>query len=74
MAQLMVRVINSFGTFEGELKLANATVKDATETLVALVNEINNLKMLSIENDGVATIFGEQVLKNSVISARVSEG
>ena len=74
MAHLMVKVTNAFGTFEGKVSLAaNTDVVQATDTMRALINGVNELKMLSIENDGFATVFGEEVLKNSVITIRVQD-
>jgi hypothetical protein len=74
MAHLMVKVTNTFGIFEGKVSLAaNTDVVQATDTMRALINSVNELKMLSIENDGSATVFGEEVLKNSVITIRVQD-
>lgn len=72
MAHLQVKVVNTLGTFEGKITLAaNATHTDATNVMKDLIGGINSLELLSIESDkGDATIFGQDVLRSSVVTIR----
>lgn len=74
MAHLKVKIINSLGSFEGKITLAaaNSTIEDADKMLRDIIGGINTMQLLSIESDnGEATIFSEQVLKESIIIAKV---
>ena len=72
MAHLQVKVTNSFGIFEGKVTLAaNSDSAAAGQLMRDLITGINAMDMLSIEgDDGEATVFGEAVLKESVITVR----
>ena len=72
MAHLQVKVTNSFGTFEGKVTLAaNSDSSAASQLMRDLITGINSMDMLSIEGeDGEATVFGETVLKESVITVK----
>ena len=70
MAHLQVKVINSLGTFEGKITLAaNSDQAAADKVMRDMLGGVNTMKVLSIETgDGEATVFGEAVLRESVIS------
>jgi hypothetical protein len=72
MAHLQVKVTNSFGTFSGKITMAaNAEPGNEKAVMREMIGGINTMKMLSIENeDGEATVFGEAVLKESVITVK----
>lgn len=72
MPHINVKVVNTFGTFQGKITLAaNSTNQDAQNIVKELIGGINTMQMLSIETeDGDATVFGEQIIKQSVISAK----
>lgn len=72
MAHLQVKVTNSFGTFEGKVTLAaNSDSAAASQLMRDLITGINSMDMLSIEGaDGEATVFGETVIKESVITVK----
>jgi len=70
MAHVKVKVVNKFGSFEGKITLAaNGTRADADKVVLNLINGINTIKTLSLEDDdGSATVFGESVLRESIIN------
>lgn len=70
MAHVSVKVVHSLGTFEGKITLAaNATKADAESVMRNIIGGINTIKTLSLESDdGSATVFGESVLRESVIT------
>lgn len=72
MAHLQVKVTNSFGTFEGKITLAaNSDLASADKLMRELITGINAMDMLSLEGEnGEATVFGETVLKESVITVK----
>lgn len=71
MAHLQVKVTNRFGTFEGKITMAaNAPEGDEARVLREVIGGINSMEMLSIENEGEATVFGKEVLRQSVISVK----
>jgi len=72
MAHLQVKVTNSFGTFEGKIALAaNSDLASADKLMRELISGINAMDMLSIEGEnGEATVFGETVIKESVITVK----
>lgn len=75
MSRVQIKVTNSLGTFEGFIALAaNSTLEDASDTMKALIGGINTIQFLSIEDgNGTATVFPENVLRESVISAKAVE-
>lgn len=73
MAHVQVKVTNRFGTFEGKITLAANSEDGAAEKLMReMIGGVNTMKMLSIESDGEATVFGESVLRESVITVKVA--
>ena len=72
MAHLQVKVTNAFGTFEGKITLAaNSDLAAAEKVMRELIGGINTVKLLSIEGlDGEATVFGESLLKESVVTIK----
>lgn len=74
MNKIQVKVTNQYGVFEGFLNLpANTTEAEARETIQAIRDGINLINTLTIEDDtGAATVFPETVLRNSVISLKIS--
>ena len=75
MAHVQVKVVNQFGTFDGKITLAaNGTKADADKVVLNLINGINTIKTLSIESeDGSATVFGEAVLRESILTVAAVE-
>lgn len=75
MAHVMVKVTNRFGSFEGKItSAANGTKADADTVVLNLISRINTIKTLSLENDdGSATVFGESVLRESIINVLAVE-
>lgn len=71
MAHLHVKVTNSLGEFEGIIAIAPADGANADKIMVNLINNINNIDFLSLENEGQATVFGKELLKQSVVSIKV---
>lgn len=72
MAHLQVKVTNSFGIVEGKITLAaNSDLAAAEKVMRDMIGGINSIKLLSIEGDnGEATVFGETVLRESVITIK----
>ena len=72
MSHVSVRVVNKLGSFEGYIKLAaNAPTEDVESMVRSLIGGINSINTLSLEHDdGSATVFGEAVLRESVITAK----
>lgn len=75
MAQILVTVVNRMGSFSGSIMLeANSSKEDAVKTVREIIGSINTLNSLAIEDiDGGATVFGSQILRESVITLRSSE-
>jgi hypothetical protein len=75
MANLNVTVINSIGNFSGKIVLASNTDTDgAYNVMKEIIGSINTMKHLAIEHDdGSATVFGEAVLKSSIVTVSVAE-
>lgn len=72
MAHLQIKITNSIGSFDGKITLAaNSDAASADKVMRELINGFNTMKMLSIETgEGEATVFGENVLRDSVISVK----
>jgi hypothetical protein len=72
MAHLEVKVTNSYGTFSGKITMAaNAEPGNEKVVMREMIGGINNMKMLSIENEeGESTVFGESILKESVVTIK----
>lgn len=72
MAHLQIKITNSLGSFDGKITLAaNSDAASADKVMRELINGFNTMKMLSIEtNEGEATVFGEAVLRESVITVK----
>ena len=72
MAHLQIKVTNSYGSFDGKITLAaNSDAASADKVMRELINGVNTMKTLSIETDeGEATVFGENILRESVISVK----
>jgi hypothetical protein len=72
MAHLNVKVVNSLGTFEGFILVDGDDEKRALQVMKNLIDNINSVNLLSLEDtDGGATVFGQEVLKQSVITVNV---
>lgn len=73
MSHIQVKVTNKFGVFDGFVSLAaNSTKEETLKTLQNIISSINTINMLSIEHsDGSATVFSENVLRESVLSLKI---
>ena len=74
MANLSVTVSNSIGVFVGKIVLAaNTDEQGAADVMKEIIGSINTMKHLAIEHDdGSATVFGETVLKTSIIKLAIT--
>jgi hypothetical protein len=72
MAHLNVKVVNSLGTFQGFIVVDGDDETRARQVMKNLIDNINSVNLLSLEDtDGGATVFGQEVLKQSVITVNV---
>jgi hypothetical protein len=73
MAQLNVKVVNSLGTFEGFIVVDGDDETLARQVMKNIIDNINSINLLSLEHTGGrATVFGQEILKQSVITVNVS--
>lgn len=72
MAYLNVKVINSLGTFEGRIVVDGDDETTARRVMKNLIDNINSINLLSLEGPhGDATVFGQDVLKQSIVTVNV---
>lgn len=72
MAHLNVTVVNALGTFEGRIIVNDSDTTKAGQIMKNLIGNINSVDMLSLEKEeGEATVFGQEILRQSVITVKV---
>ena len=77
MYQLRVTVTHRLGTFSGtfmDSMISQATFEEINQFVDGLGAKINGLERLSITaDDGSEYVFGEEILKHSVLNFKVIE-